>query len=237
MADHSRDPQTALRDDAVLIEVAAIEVRVGHDGAASDLVEGDVLGREVGRAGDDDGMTNALRILQGPRQGLHAAQAAAHDGSEPLNAKSVEQRSLRIDPVFDRHHREVGAVDAAGRRVGVHGTGRAEARAQVVDADDEEAIGVEWLARADHVVPPAFRLLLTFVHARDVVRGIERMAHQHRVALVGIELAVAFPGKRVIADRRAASQSKRPREEHRLRNNDHVRTRRRQKRAGSGIRL
>jgi hypothetical protein len=220
VADHSRDAQAALGDHAVLVEVAAVEVGVGHDGAARHLVEGDVLGREVGRAGHHHGVAHALRVLQRPRQRLHAAEAAAHHAREGLDAERVEQHGLGVDPVFDRDHREVGAVDAAGGGVDVHRAGRAEAGAEVVHADDEEAVGVHRLARAHHVVPPALGAGLALVDAGHVVRGVERMAHQHRVAAIGVQGAVGFVGERVVADRCAAAQGQRARELHRLRGDD-----------------
>ena len=143
--------------------------------------------------------------------------------------RRIEQARLGIDPVLHRDHGEVRAVDLARVRVDVHGPGRAETRAQVVDADDEEAVGVHGLAGADHGVPPAFRLFLARVDPRHVVRSIQRVADQYRVALVGIEAAVGFVGQRIAADRRAALQGKRLAELHRLRNGDkrHEKTRRR----------
>jgi hypothetical protein len=88
----------------------------------------------------------------------------------------------------------------------VHGAGGAEARAQVVHADDKEAVGVHRLSRADHVVPPAFAFVLAFVHTGHVVRGVERVAHQHGIGAVGIELAVGLESQVVIADGGAALQ-------------------------------
>lgn len=220
VADHPGDAQAALGHHAVFVEVAAVEVGVGHDGATRDLVECDVLGREVGCAGNHHRVAHARWVLQRPRQRLHAAEAAAHDGREGLDAERVEQCGLRIDPVLDGDHREVGAVDPAGRGVDVHRAGRAEAGAEVVDADHEEAVGVDGLARPHHVVPPALGTRLALVDTSDVVRGIERMAHQHRIAAFGIQGAVGFVGERVVADRCAAAQGQRARELHRLRGDD-----------------
>ena len=227
MADHARDAQASLGYHAVAVEVPAVEVRIGHDGAARHFVEGDVLGREVRGAGHHHGVAHAPGVLQRPAQRLHAAEAAAHHGGELLDAQAVQEPRLGIHPVLHRDHGEIGAIDLACVGVGVHGAGGAEARAQIVDADDEEAVGVHRLARPDHVVPPALAFRLAFVDARDVVGGIERVAHEHGVALVGIQRTVGFVGQRVVADRGARLQGEGLGEVHGLRCGDegHEKTR------------
>jgi hypothetical protein len=164
--------------------------------------------------------TRPLGIAQRPVERLHAAEAAADHCRQPLDAERRDQARLGVDPVLDRHHREVAAVGAAVRgRVGVRmgRPGRAEARARVVDADDEEAIGVERLARADQVVPPALALLLAGVGAGDMVRGVERVADEDRVALRRVQRSVGLVGERVVAQHRAAGEAERLGEVHRLR--------------------
>jgi hypothetical protein len=158
----------------------------------------------------------ALGEHDAPGQRLHAAQRTAHHGGEPFDAEAVGQARLGRDPVFHRHQREGGAIGLAGGRIVVHRAGRAEAGAEVVDADDEEAVGVDRLARAHHVVPPAGALRLVRVVARHVVGGVQRVADQHRVGLVRVQGAVGFIHQRVVADGGAALQAQRFGEVHRL---------------------
>ncbi|MPM78721.1 hypothetical protein SDC9_125732 [bioreactor metagenome] len=229
VTDHARDAQAAPGHDVVCIEIAAVEIRIGDDGAARHLVEGNVLGIEVGRARHHHRVPHAVGILQRPRQRLHAPQAAAQHHGQLRNAQAVQQQGLGVDPVFHRHHRELRAIDGARVRVGVHRPGRAEARAQVVHPDHKELVGVHRLARADHVVPPALALGLVLVDARHVVRRVERVADQHGVGLVGVEFAVGLVGQRVVTDRGAARQWQRLGEMHELRCGDegHEKTRHR----------
>ena len=217
VADHPRHPQPAPRQCAVLVEVATVEVGVGDDRPSGHLVEGDVLCRQVGRGGHGDAVAQPRGVAQRPVERLHAAQAAAQHGGQPLDAQRVHQPGLGVDPVLDRDDGKVGAPGAPGRRIDVHRPGRAEARTGIVHADDEEAVGVQRFAGSDEVVPPAFALRLPFVGAGDVVRGIQRVADQHRVAAVGIERAVGLVDQRVVGELRAAAQRERLRELHRPR--------------------
>ena len=184
--DHPRDDESAPRLGAVHVEVAVVEVRVREDRLARDLVERDVLRGQVRRGGDHQRMADALRIARRPRERLHAAEAAAHHRSPLPDAEEVGESRLRVDPVLDGHERKIGAPRRPARGIRRQRTGRAEAAAEVVDADDEEAIGVERLAGADHVVPPADVFRVALVEPGDVVRRIERVTDEHRIRAVRI---------------------------------------------------
>ena len=217
MPHHPRDAQAALGHGALLVKIASMKVWVGRNRAAGHFVERNVFSGEVGRAGHHHRVAHALGVLQRPAQCLHAAQAAAHHGRKLGDAQCVKQAGLRIDPVFHCDHREIGAIDAAGVGVHVHGAGGAKAGAQVVHANDEKAVRVQRFARADHGVPPALALGLVLVHARHMVRGVECVADKHRIRPVRVERSIGLIGQRVAAQRRAAAQRQGGLEMHGLR--------------------
>jgi len=131
-----------------------------------------------------------------------------------------------LNPILDRDHREVGAPRLTGGRIQVRGPGAAKARTEVVDADDEPALGVDGLAGADEVVPPAFAFgnggaVGVGVAAGHVVAGVEGVTHQHGVGARGVELAIAFIDQIEGGQHGAAAQRQRLTEVQRLRGGDH----------------
>ena len=79
-----------------------------------------------------------------------------------------------------------------------------KAAAEIVHANHEKPPGIDRLARPHHVVPPAEVLGVARRHASDMVRGVQRMAHQHCIAAVGIGLAIGLVDELIVADRCAA---------------------------------
>ncbi len=61
-------------------------------------------------------MAYAVRVSDGPLQGLHAAQAAADDGCPLADAQHVGEARLAVHPVFHGQHRKVGAERLAASR-------------------------------------------------------------------------------------------------------------------------
>ena len=209
MPDHARDAQSAPRLHAVRVEVAAVKLGIGEDRLARDLVERDVLRRKIRRRRDDQRAADALRIADRPVERLHAAETSAHHRSPLRHADPVGQLRLRVDPVFDGDQGKVAAPRLPRGRIDGHGSGRAEAAAEVVDADDEEAIGVERFARSDHVVPPADVVGIVGVEARHVMRRVQRVADEHGIGARGIELAVRLVCEVVLRQRATAGQRER----------------------------
>ena len=162
---------------------AAAPVGIGHHRLAADLVEGDVL-RGMPRAGGDrQRREDPVRIARRPFQHLHAAHRAADHRKQLVDAEMIDQHRLRAHHVADGDDRQVEPVGLAGRRIGRGRAGRAEAAADDVRADDEEAVGVDDLAGADQHLPPA-RLAGDRIGVGDVLVAGQRMADQHGVGLV-----------------------------------------------------
>ncbi|MCY1528399.1 hypothetical protein D9M68_635020 [compost metagenome] len=209
VADHARHRQAAARHGVLRVVVAAVEIRIGNDGAARHLVETDVLRRQPRRAGDHHAIGDTVGQGDGPAQRLHAAQGSAHHRGEALDTEVIRHPGLRLHPVFHGQHRKSGTPGPAGFRIDAGRAGRAEAGAQVIDPDHEEDVGVDRLAGADHVVPPAHVGGIVGRLPGHVVRGIQRMADQDGIAALRVERAVGFHRELVGGQRLAAGQRQR----------------------------
>ena len=190
--DHAGQRQAA-RGRALAVVVAAVPVRIGGDGPAPHLVEGDLLGRGVGAGGDGHGQANHVRVRDGPLQDLHPAKGAADHGEELVDAEMLEEPLLHVHHVLDGDHGKVEPVGLSCFGIYGGGAGRALAAAKNVGADHEVLVRVQGLARPDDDVPPA-GLLLALVPACGMGVAGEGVADQHGIALLLVQLAVGLVG-------------------------------------------
>ena len=108
------------------------------------------------------------------------------------DAKVVEEKFLGAHHVEDGEGGEAKAVGFAGGGVGRRGAGGAGAAAGDVGADDEEAAGVDGLAGADKVVPPAGFFVGGGVPTGGVVVAGEGVADEDGVVAGGVKGAVGL---------------------------------------------
>ena len=137
-----------------------------------------------------------------------------------VDAQMIGQPGLRHHPVLDRDHRKIRAVAFAGFRIDRQRSGRTITAAEVVDPDDEEALGVERLARPDQVVPPAQILRIVGVNTGDVMTAGKRVTDQYGIGTCRVERAVGFESEFEPGQDGAAFQRHRFIETDPLRDND-----------------
>ena len=159
--------------------------------------------------GDRQRREDAARIARRPFQHLHAAHRAADHRKQLLDAEMIDQHRLRPHHVADGDDRQVEPVWLAGRRIDRGRAGRAEAAADDVGADDEEAVGVDDLARPDQHLPPA-GLAGDGIGVGDVLVGGQRMADQHGVGLGRVQRAVGLVGDLERRQQHAGVELERP---------------------------
>ena len=104
----------------------------------------------------------------------------------------VGEQRLRAHPVANRHHREVSAPGVAGLRVDAGRPAGAGAAAQIIQAYDEEPVGVDGLAGPDAGIPPAGALVALAGIAGGMVVAGQGMADQHRIGGVAVEGAIGL---------------------------------------------
>jgi len=64
--------------------------------------------------------------------------------------------------------------------------------AQVVQANHEKLVGIQWPPGADQVIPPAGVFVRISMPACYMVVAGKRMANHHRIGFIGIEFAVSL---------------------------------------------
>src|SRR5690606_28588787 len=99
-----------------------------------------------------------------------------------IDAEVVRHARLGTHPVFDGQYGEGSPPRLARGRIDAGRARGAETGPEVVYANDEEPVGIHRLARTHHVVPPPDIAGIVPGHARHVMRSIQRMADQHRIA-------------------------------------------------------
>src|SRR6185295_2193579 len=180
MADHARNTQTAFRHDTMGIIIAAVKIRVRGDGLAGYFVECDVLCRELWCGRYDDGVPHARRLANGPLHGLHCAKTPAHHRGESVDAEPRREPRLCFHPVLHRDDRKGSSPGLAGGSIDAGRSRGTMTTADVIDADHEEAVGIDRLPWANEVIPPTHVARIVGIASSNMMRCIERMTNQHR---------------------------------------------------------
>ena len=176
----------------LVVVVAVVEVRVLRDDVAGHDLESERLATKARAARDDHDALNLLWVVDGPLHGLEAAHGAAKHAVEFLDAEAVGEFLLRMHHVADGDDGEGAAVGTPRARVDGRRARGALAPAQYVAADHEEAVGIDCLAGANELVPPAGLLVVFGVPAGGVRVGGQGRANPHRVVGSGVQLAVSL---------------------------------------------
>ena len=132
----------------------------------------------------------------------HAAHRIADHAGQALDAEGAHDVQRGVGAVLDGQLGEIEPVEVAGPRIDRGRTGGALAAAQRIDADDEPAVAVDRLARAEHRFPPAFGGIAGI--GGGVRVGREAGEDQYGVVARGVERAPGFVGDARIVQGAAA---------------------------------
>ena len=208
MPHHPRQHQAHVRIGAPGAVVAVVKLRIGEDGLAGDLVEGDVLRGKLRSGCNEDGRADAVGLVDAPLHGLHAAETSADHRGEALDAEVIGKQCLGSHPVADGDRWKVGTPGGTGCRIHRQRAGGAVAAAQVVGTHHVEQIGIDGFTRADAGIPPAGFAVVGAVIARRMVVARQGMTDQHRIRGRFVQSAVGLVDQLESGQRRAALQQK-----------------------------
>ncbi len=193
--DHARKGKS---DAGILgvVVIAAVEMLVILDG--EDLLEENEAVEDGGlkTTGDGDDLADAVGMPGREGEGAESADRGTDGGVEFFDAEVVEEREMGVDNVGDIEMGEGGAEGLAGFGVDAGRAGGAVAAAEVVGADDKEAVGVDGFAGSHHFVPPSVVELLGPVVAAfgrgrvvsgDVVGAGEGVEEKDGIGLIVVQ--------------------------------------------------
>jgi hypothetical protein len=144
-----------------------------------------------------------------PLQRLHPAHGAAGDAEELVDLQVIDQELLGPHHVGHGDDGKAEAEGPAGRGIGVARAGGAHAAAEHIAADDEVALGIERLAGADHLIPPAGPARDRMLADQELIAG-QRMADHDGVGAGGIQPPIGLIGDGEGAEIDAAIERHRP---------------------------
>ena len=143
--------------------------------------------RRAGGRGDRDEVADVVGEQDRVGQRRHSAERGPHHRAQPPQPDLLQGGVGGGGDVLDGQDGEPEAVPFPGARIDGGRSRRAVAASERVHADDVEAIRVDRLARADHLLPPSGRGIL---RGRAGVRPRREAGEdEHGVVLRGRELA------------------------------------------------
>ena len=184
------------------VVIAAVPRGIVFDELDLRALDADLPGAGAGPDAQDQRAADLVGVHQRPLQRAGAAQGAADDRHDRLDAEFLQRHALDGDGVAHRNRREARTPRAAVR-VLRRRAGGAAAPADDVGADDAVLVGVQRPAGADHAVPPARRRMLLVARARGMRVTRQRVLQQDDVRRVGVEAAPPLEGDGDVRDRGA----------------------------------
>src|SRR5829696_8796899 len=151
---HARYGEAGIGGAPCTVEVAALPVGVGHDGASPELAHPHPLWTQGVRRRHGHGLLDKVGELDSPLERLLTADGAPDHKPQPSYPQSVQKTLLRPDHVPDGHDGEAHRVRAPALGVGGGRPCAPVATSDHVRADDEVPPCVYTAPPTTHRAPP-----------------------------------------------------------------------------------